>query len=383
MPKRNSRKSKQKNVTKALSWLIILCLGALIGYAFAKDLGIEVPFDPVNPSYPPSSGSDTFLTGIGGDYLVYFNDLSTDRNPAIWETNWIQNDLSYFAQQGLTCSRLGFSFESNTDRIYGSCSVYQTWKMKQVVGYFEEKGMTVILSYQNNYDNRGFAGSDDWFSGWLGVAQDFKNDDTVVAYNIFGEPEHDVGGYDTWDSSINTKQEFLDRMMELTRAIHQIDPEKIVILPYMGLGSLYYGWKTGSLYSEWIQDLKDAGFKSEPNTVVDIIHPYYFENSYDFGLTVDEKVQWYETYQIKPMIEAFGSDRCWAGETFSWYGTSLRPGDGTGGNPTTYSIQDYWLEQIINCYVSNDVDFDVWAYWSTTAVHKSATKQSMVNSNWN
>jgi hypothetical protein len=337
----------------------------LISYSQAQDPGISV-FDP------PNNNGSLRLTGVGGDYLVYYS----DQDPSIWETSWIHDDLTYYASKGLTTSRLGFVFSDSTVAPLGKhgMSVYNKAKMDRVLTYFDQFGMKVVFVLQNNYDQANYCGSQSWFDNWLQVTRDYKDDNRVLAFNIFGEPEHDVNGYNTWASHITTKAQFNVEMMKLVKAIHTIDPKRVVILPYMGLGSLYNGFGSET-YSSWIADLKAAGFESEPNTMVDVTHPYFFENQYDYSLNPTQKAKWYEDNQIKPMTSAFGSSRCWSGETFIWLGTTI------GGGTATLSLQKEYLTEMINCFVRNQVGFDLWAVWGNMD-RRIPTKECIAASNF-
>jgi len=296
----------------------------------------------------PNPSGSLNLAGVGGDYLLHYS----DSDPSIWETSWVQDDLAYYASKGLTVSRLGFRF-SDCETSYASQSTYFKWKMDRVLNYFDVHGIKVVFSLQNNDDMENYCGSQAMTDNWLQVTRDYKDDPRVSAFHIFSEPEH-ASWYDTWDAHITSKAQFNVEMMNLAKAIHAIDPNRIVILPFMGLGSLYPG---AGDYSKWIIDLKSAGFMNEQNTMVDIVHPYYFENQYDYGLSVSGKVKWYEDYQINPMINAFGVDKCWSGETFYWYGRVI----GSSTVFATDALQRQWLTSIINCFVKHDMGFDIWA----------------------
>ena len=79
----------------------------------------------------------------------------------------------------------------------------------------------------------------------------------------------------------HSKSWIVNYFVDLTRAIHEIDPDRVVIFP---TGQLLY-----DSASQWLSDLLAAGIQSEPNVAFDIFHPCYFENSYDMGLTPEEK----------------------------------------------------------------------------------------------
>ncbi len=305
------------------------------------------------------------LTGIGGDYLVH----NTNAPANIWnELSWTTKDMNFFKQKGLLCSRLGFMFSDapTAPRYDARQSIYEPEKMNQVLEIFKQRGFTAILLLQNNYTCENWGGTQAWFNDWLAVAQKFKGDKRVSAFSIFGEPDiaDTWNSYNTIDPNLTPKQ-FIEKCMQLARAIHVIDPERIVIIPYMGL----VNGQSKDNTLKTIADLKDAGFVTEPNTVYDCTHPYYFETDWDMGLSVAQKLDWYKRNEIQPCIDAFGSYRCFCGETFAW------------GNKTD-SLQIEWLLGCINLFCELALPFNIWSYWSESGYYKSLTRDVIESSNY-
>jgi hypothetical protein len=321
----------------------------------------------------PFTSALTELSGLGTDYCVYYS----DHDATIWRSSWIQDDLRYWKNKGLSCTRLGFEFSDITSSQSTKMSTYNAQKMHKVIDILEAKGHTVILLLQNSpYGTmQHYCGSQNFVNNWLQVARDFKGDQRVKAFSLFGEPNHDINGYDTWDTSIISPLQFYQKMMDLTKAIHAIDPNRVVILPFaMG----YYTWERADL---WINDLVSVGFREEPNTMVDVDHPYFFENDWDGGRTPAQVAEWHGTNMIKPFVEAFGADRCYLGETFAWVGNTT-PTAITPSNPSTSSLQLEWLTAIMNVCVQYQVPFNIWASLVPSAEREVLTKMAVEASNW-
>ena len=262
------------------------------------------PESPPPSSPPPESPQPSgetldswYLTGLGDDYCIYYND-----GPAtIWDQNWVRSRLTTYKVKSV---RLGFLF-SDCSRGTTDGSIYNATKMKQVLGYLDASGVKGILLLQNNgVSCKNYAGSDAWYNNWIAVANAFKDDDRVAAFSIFGEPEHWIGYYDTWDPSITSTRQLQTRFLQLAKEIHTIDPDRTVIMPYpMAYGSYNV--------QKYIDDIIAIGALQEPNLIFDMVHPYYVETvSADMGLNPTQKAQWYLNNWIQPCINAFGADRC-------------------------------------------------------------------------
>ena len=292
------------------------------------------------------------LIGLGDDYCIYYND-----GPAsVWDQSWIRARLETYKVQAV---RLGFMF---TDASHGATdgSIYNEAKMKLVLGYLDASDVKGILLLQNNNVScKLYAGSVAWYNNWIAVANAFKDDDRVAAFSIFGEPEH-YSGYDTWDPSITSTRQLQARFLELAKAIHQIDPDRVVIMPF----PMAYGNPNVQTY---IDDIIAVGALQEPNLIFDVIHPYFTEDSGDMGMTPTQKAQWYLNNWIQPCINAFGADRCYCGETF-------------GFSSKTEAYQIEFLTAMLNVFVEEDIGFTVWSYFSSP--NQSWQNEAIQSSNY-
>jgi len=203
----------------------------------------------------------------------------------------------------------------------------------RVLEIFDNAG-SKVLAVMQNYDGlpypTNYMFSQNFWNSWINFANHYKDDSRIAAISLYGElGPGDYPGY--------TRLQATQRFADLTRAIHQVDPDRVVIFP---IGQTYY-----VTANEWIADLQVTGILNEPNVVFDIVHPYFFESSYDLGMTVEQKADWYAYWWIEPCVNAFGSSKCYSGETFAWNNGEL---------------QYRWLVTIINKFDQYNVDFTLW-----------------------
>ena len=323
----------------------------------------------------PYTSALTEFSGLGDDYCAYYS----DHDATIWKSSSIQDDLEYWKNKGLSCIRLGFEFSDITSPRSTKMSTYNSQKMHEVIDILDANGHTVILLLQNSpYGTmQHYCGSQNFINNWLQVTRDFKGDQRVKAFSLFGEPNHENNGYDTWATSIKSPLQFYQKMMDLTKSIHAIDPNRVVILPF-AMGEGFYNWDTGL----WINDLKAVGLLNEPNTMVDIDHPYFFENNWDGGLNPTQLAERHGRDIIKPFVEAFGADRCYVGETFAWIGQNTIRTAITPSKPPTPSLQREWLTAIVNVCIKYQVPFNIWSSLSTNGQKVVITKMAIDGSNW-
>ena len=318
-------------------------------------------------SYPtptPSPPSAPFsMTGVGGDYLVYYNDEGAEQW-LLYDGYWL-NKVAEMKEQGFYTARLGFNFIEVENGRGPSLMDYD--KLDIVLGYLDGIDIRAILIMQNYAQSypTNYLFSQDFHDNWINFVTRYEGDNRIAAVSLYGEvAKTDFPGH--------TAYEVTQTFANLVKDIHKIDPDRVVVFP---LGELYYTKATN-----WINDLQLTGMLSEPNVVFDIVHPYYFEsNDFDYGLSPEEKVQYYVDNWIAPCVDAFGNSRCYSGETFCW----------TPGDPNvmpqpmhstyTYDLQRRYLTSMINSFTDFEVSFCIWAWIGTpdsTGVVTDAIAQS-------
>jgi len=277
------------------------------------------------------------LTGLGCDYTGFYNDGPAEQ--------WIRSDmdtkLANYKHKGYTTSRLGFEFGSSTDM-----STLDYKNFDQVLQIFSSLSLKVIpVAWDDQTLNSAFLTNHK--SNWLKFVTHYKGDTRIAAVALFSEPTKKI-----LSASMNRAQ-FQQYAADLVRAIHAIDPNRVCIFP---IPMYMYG-----TFSEWLKDLKATGIMSEPNVVFDIVHPYFMENDYDRGMTPEKLALWYGSAWMAPAVATFGSQRCWAGETFAW---ASAPTIGTTNYPSHMpdaGLQERWLVAIMKEFNNRGVDYCIWA----------------------
>jgi hypothetical protein len=127
---------------------------------------------------------------------------------------------------------LDFAFGNLNDSVIAD-SYYNQTDMDGVISYLSAQGFSVILS---DYNWAGF-GSSTWVQDWLNVAQHYKGNNDILAFDLFAEPESG-----TWSSNVTTMAYSSSEGVEsaysnLTTRIQAIDPTRTVVWysPYFNL----------------------------------------------------------------------------------------------------------------------------------------------------
>ena len=282
------------------------------------------------------------LTGLGGDYLFWYGVTSPTANSA---EQWL-NAYSYgnatkswaawaAAFEGWKTTRLGFTF--NPEMVIDH-SIMGYAAFNRVLEIFDSVGSKVIIANFDYVDT--YWDTNEWWNKWLDMATYYKGDDRIAAFEIFNEmhPEIRNGHSSAW---------IVNHWAELTRAVHDRDPARVVMFP---TGQLDYDYAY-----QWLPDLLATGIQNEPNVVFDILHPYFFEiPAWDYRpgypQTPEGTAQWYADAWIAPSVAALGAYRCYEGETFAWEGAGYHA-----------DLQQRWLVAIINQCANYGISFNMWA----------------------
>ena len=315
------------------------------------------------PQIPNSTSSlpiqDLLLTGIGADYTLHYSDQDAE----IWIREGKVSLLEEWKTRGYSNVRLGFVFPGST-----GMSILDYIKFDRVIEIISSTGVKVIPHFQNNRPDCPSYGQTTW-NNWLYFAQYYKDDDRISALSLFCEPFKSTRPDDV--TNLQQTQYFAD----LIRAIHEIDPDRMVIFP---TGQTYY-----SSQQRWLADLEITGILSESHVVFDINHPYFFENDYDMGMTPEQKAVWYMDTWVIPAINVLGAERCWSGETFAWV-TDTYTTVNTPSHLPTYDLQVRWLTSIINQHVKYGVGFQIWDLitWHPNSWHYKWNLEGALGSNY-
>ena len=304
---------------------------------------------------------------LGDDYLIWGN---WNGNPSFWVTagalganglNSTATPVDWFTYFGCNTAKLSFSFSDDVGSDKDSTYTYA--KMNAVLGYLNAVGVKAILC---DFAGSGsyFYGSTAWVNDWKQVATDFKGDARIASFEFVGEPNQDELA-----SNANTLSTFDSACASLITQVRAIDPSRTIIYPVV-VGFLTTNPTT--FYS----DVFAKGITSDGNIEYDIVHPYYFEDStMDAVTNPTGDADWYWNTYCLPQISYFGASNCFCGETFPW-----GPGGYNGITTIHSSYQQTFEIRIINYLVGQNIGFQMWDFFSSTAQYSDV--YSLENSNY-
>lgn len=319
---------------------------------------LPIHIQPLPTPTPSSIPIETTLPWsiIGEDYLFYVNG-----DP---DLIWTSTQLAKLTQWESNTMRVSFSFADSTPKSDGtlSHSIYDTLKMDRTLDLLGSVGVKGILNLHNVAgDMFGDVGSWKWINNWKVLAQTYLGDSRVVAFQIFNEPIPETWAVNGPVGAITSQLKLVEAFAYCIDEIRAIDPSRTIIYPvWYGCGIDY-----GSM-TEWYNDLQSFSVVDKGNIVYDVIHPYYFENAWDMGLTPTQKVAYYRDYFLIPAIDLFGVDNVWIGETFAWP-------EYDGG---THDLQIEFLTEMINTCVEFGVGVQVFSYFGKSAWQNEALAAS-------
>jgi len=284
----------------------------------------------ISPPPPPPTG-ELLYSIIGDDYLARYNNGDPSQ--------WTAAILAKLSQWRCNTARLAFYFSDSGTWALGHHSVYVESKMNTVLDLFDGINVKGILDLHNLADHFDYVGTAAMTNNWKALATKWKDDPRVEGFNIFNEPNPS-----SWGPSITTKELLIEYFADLIDEIRAIDPARKIFFPVcdgmsIGLDDPTTTYNLMNTYGIW----------AKGNIVMDITHPYFFENSWDMGLTPEQKATWYGTNRIQPWIDLIGAENCWIGETFAWVGK-------------TYDLQVRWLGAIVDECLAKNVGLQVWSY---------------------
>ena len=164
------------------------------------------------------NGNEVIWRGAGGSYLFHAGES--------YQEAW-QRHLPEILAMGLNTVRLAFAFpDSSPNPDYGvpSADILDFEKMDWVLDFLSQYGIRGILDCHNYNDMFGDFGSQKLIDNWRRVAEHYRGDPRVVAYELFNEP-----GSATWAPNVKSKLDVAEFYANLTDAIREVDPDHIVI----------------------------------------------------------------------------------------------------------------------------------------------------------
>lgn len=211
---------------RRLRSLMVIMVLVLATFAAATVYINSRNITPEGNSPPPPSQ----WTSDGEDYqldLYNGNPINGTMALAEWSAlikNFTTSPTDFVQEYHWKVIKLAFAFQNLNDSGIIDTYYNQT-DMDGVISYLYSQGFYVILSDQNW---SGF-GSHTWVEDWLGVAEHFKGDDRVLAYDLFNEPIPSSWSSNVTTEAYNSFQGIESAYSNLTALIQKIDPSRTVI----------------------------------------------------------------------------------------------------------------------------------------------------------
>jgi len=179
------------------------------------------------------NGTEVMWRGAGGSYLFHTGDYIT-----AWELHFPE-----IQKMGLNTIRLAFRFPDSSPGLDGyiASDTLDYSKLDGVLAWLDQHNLKAILDCHNYRDMYGDFGSQKLVNDWVSLAQRYRGDPRIVAYELFNEPY-----YATWDPSVRTREDVTRAYQTLTKEIRKVDPGHIIIwqsrhyLPVLETVSQYF-----------------------------------------------------------------------------------------------------------------------------------------------
>lgn len=213
--------------------------------------------------------------GVGGSYIFHAGEG--------YKTAWEQR-LPTIKAMGLNTFRLAFAFEDsspNPEAGRPSADILDFDKMDWVLDFLAQNGIKGILDLHNYKDMYGDFGSEKLVNDWRRVADHYRGDERVAAYELFNEPFSA-----TWAPSIKSKRDVAVFYANLTDAIREIDPDHIVI------------WES----QPYVPPLNEIADLFRPNLVF-TLHRWWHRTDFEFKVWSVEQLSY---VSVAPMVEYRG-----------------------------------------------------------------------------
>jgi len=118
--------------------------------------------------------------GVGRDYK-----FSPNNSMSTALSLWTQEIARMKQIQGLNTVRLAFSFSQTNGNWH---SPYVPQDMDTIISLLGENGFSVVLDLHDWRDMIGFFGSEAWINAWVALSSHYKDNENVLAYELFNEP---------------------------------------------------------------------------------------------------------------------------------------------------------------------------------------------------
>ena len=279
--------------------------------------------------------------GIGSDWRVL-----NKKTPLLLEEVldvWRADIEDRMEKWSFNTVRLGFAFPNTGNTTRNKINFEE---LNEVLDLFDSFRIKVILDLHNYEDMEGYFGSNEWINSWVELANIYKDDDRIVAFEIFNEPfgQDKPSRINTWDSkitgggsSINDGTEGVaEALAECVDAIRATGDNHIIVYP----DPWWFRPSIDEVYNP--QTFLTSGYS--PENIVITMHPWFlWENQSldkmnEFFVNQVEKFEaWAEYYPI------------WIGE-FGAASPQEKP----------WIAQKTLCKQIVDYTISEGIGFNFW-----------------------
>jgi hypothetical protein len=174
-------------------------------------------------------GASIAAYGDGEDYLLWSANTGYLNS---WATL-----LTEMSQWHFNTIRLAFSFADcpvNPDTGGHTQSVLDFMKMDQVISLLYSKGYSVIFDLHNWHDMYQYCGSPAWHTNWQDIANHYKGDSRIIAFELFNEPYNSSDGNPLqaqmwYPGTITSRADLARQYATLTDEIRRVDPTRTVV----------------------------------------------------------------------------------------------------------------------------------------------------------
>ena len=304
-------------------------------------------------------------TGVSTDYLLHYDNSDV----SVWtESTIIVNGVTLHGHIDLlnlwkplfTVSKMSFTFPNVPQR----CSYYDPAKWEILLQMFTSRGVKVIAQLYPDCNSLGYLGSSQLSTDWLNFVDQWKGDTRIAAVSLYEEPTSEAynnnGNVNDWNEALKTNGVYDRKLLAkyfvtLTHQVHQHDPNRVVIFPFLGLNY----WDQNELFADFENIRQETGINilTEPNTIFDIVHPYLFDSAVgsDVGVDPAAKARMYENQFIIPWINKVGAAKIHCGETFMF----TSPCYETGYVQPNIDRQSQFLTSMINIFFNYGIGFQL------------------------
>ena len=279
--------------------------------------------------------------GVGSDWRVLNKPTSLSLSEVL--DLWRNDIEAKMGKWNFNTVRLAFAFP---DTGYTTRNVVDFQELDQVLGLFDSFGIKVVLDLHNYEDMEGFFGSNSWINAWVQVANVYKDDDRIVAFEIFNEPfgQDKPSRVSTWDSWITGGGSNISdgtegvafALAQCVDAIRATGDSHAIVYP----DPWWFRPTLEEVYDP--QTFINSGYSRE--NIVVAMHPWFLwddqsvDAMYSFLFNQVEKFEaWKEYYPI------------WIGE-FGAASPQEKP----------WNTQKTLCVEIVNYALSQDVGFNFW-----------------------